>query len=193
MRRIRRSYWPLFSVITVVTIIFTAGWYIGRGGHDLPFLENAHAEGHKESSRQFMSDPNGMVEQRFTYHPGTEKLGEDEVRVIALGTGMPAARRGQAAACFLVELGNGDKFLFDIGSGSMRNVMSLNIPADFLTKIFISHLHTDHWEIWTASGPGDGPAAGRKPLRFGAQMVHGRIWEPNMPLTGSCVPTIGTM
>ena len=158
MRRIRRSYWPLFSVISVVTIIFAAGWYIGRGGHDLPFLKNAYAEGHEESSRQFMSDPNGMVEQRFTYHPGTEKLGEDEVRVIALGTGMPAARRGQAAACFLVELGNGDKFLFDIGSGSMRNVMSLNIPADFLTKIFISHLHTDHWgdldSIWAGGWTG---------------------------------------
>ena len=131
---------------------------MGRGGHELSLLQNAHAEGHKETSRQFMSATNGTVEQRFTYHPGTETLGEDEVRVIALGTGMHAARRGQAAACFLVELGNGDKFLFDIGSGSMRNIMSLNIPADFLTKIFISHLHTDHWgdldNIWAGGWTG---------------------------------------
>jgi ribonuclease Z len=39
------------------------------------------------------------------------------MRVVALGTGMPSARPKQAAACWLVELGNGDKFLFDLGSG----------------------------------------------------------------------------
>ncbi len=77
--------------------------------------------------------------------PGSEPLAKAEIRVIACGTGMPAARRGQAAACFVIELGNGDKFVFDMGSGSMRNIMALNIPADFLDKIFLSHLHTDHW------------------------------------------------
>ena len=50
-----------------------------------------------------------------------------------------------AASCFLLELGNGDKFLFDIGTGSMANIASMMIPMDFLTKVFISHLHTDHW------------------------------------------------
>ena len=96
MKRVGRTSWPVISIVTAVTIIFAAGWYMGKSGHDLPLLQNAHAEGHEGSSRQFMSNPNGVVEQRFTYHPGTEKLGEDEVRVIALGTGMPAARRGQA-------------------------------------------------------------------------------------------------
>jgi len=57
---------------------------------------------------------------------------------------MPAARRGQAATCWLVELGNGDKFLFDIGSGSAANIASLNIPYDYLDKVFVSHLHADH-------------------------------------------------
>ncbi len=41
---------------------------------------------------------------------------------------MPAARRGQTVTCFLVELGTGDKFLFNIGTGSMGNIMSLDIP-----------------------------------------------------------------
>ena len=44
------------------------------------------------------------------YYPGTEDLGPDEMRVVALGTGMPSPRPKQAAACWLVELGNGDKF-----------------------------------------------------------------------------------
>lgn len=48
-----------------------------------------------------------------------------EMRVIACGTGMPYARPKQAAACFLVELGNGDKFIFDIGSGSFERLSAL--------------------------------------------------------------------
>ena len=55
---------------------------------------------------------------REVYFPNSESLAPDEMRVIACGTGMPTTRAAQAAACFLVELGNGDKFLFDIGSGS---------------------------------------------------------------------------
>jgi len=112
----------------------------------------------QQSTRARLMDPNGTVSDSYAYYPGTEPLGKDEVRIVACGTGMPAARRGQAASCFLVELGNGDKFLFDIGTGSMANIMSLNIPADFLTKIFLSHLHTDHWgdldNIWAGGWTG---------------------------------------
>ena len=82
---------------------------------------------------------------RDVYYPNTEDLAEDEMRVIACGTGMPTTRASQAAACFLVELGNGDKFLFDIGSGSVENISSLQIPYNYLDKVFIGHLHTDHF------------------------------------------------
>ena len=83
--------------------------------------------------------------ERDTYYPNSEDLAPDEMRVIACGTGMPTTRAAQAAACFLVELGNGDKFLFDIGSGSAERISSLQIPYDFLDKVFIGHLHTDHF------------------------------------------------
>ncbi len=92
-----------------------------------------------------VTSPTGTAPDRYVYYPGTEALESDEIRITACGTGLPAARRGQAASCFLLELGNGDKFLFDIGTGSMANIASMMIPMDFLTKIFISHLHTDHW------------------------------------------------
>jgi ribonuclease Z len=82
---------------------------------------------------------------RDTYYPNSEDLKPDEMRVIACGTGMPTTRAAQAAACFLVELGNGDKFLFDIGSGSAERISSLQIPYNFLDKVFIGHLHTDHF------------------------------------------------
>jgi ribonuclease Z len=99
-----------------------------------------------------VTSPTGIAPNRYVYYPGTEELGADEIRVIACGTGMPTARRAQAAAAWVVELGNGDKFIVDIGSGSMVNIQSLMIPANFLTKIFLTHLHTDHWadlvSIW---------------------------------------------
>jgi len=75
---------------------------------------------------------------------------------------MPDQRIAQASACFLFEFGNGDKLIFDLGTGSMRNLASLMIPYEYLDKIFISHLHTDHWgELgalwaggWTSGRPG---------------------------------------
>jgi ribonuclease Z len=103
---------------------------------------------------------------------------------------MPDARRGQAAACWLVEVGNGDKFIFDIGTGSMRNIASLMIPYEYLDKIFISHLHTDHWgELgalwaggWTSGRPGPlriwGPS-GQTPEMGTAYAVDGFMQANN--------------
>ena len=92
-----------------------------------------------------VTDPTGVAQDRYVYFPGTEELGKAEIRLIALGTGMPSARRSQAATCWLVELGNGDKFLFDIGTGANANMAALMIPFDFLNTVFLTHLHTDHW------------------------------------------------
>ena len=108
-----------------------------------------------------VTSPTAIAPDRYVYYPGTEELAKDEIRVIACGTGMPDQRMAQASACFLFELGNGDKFIFDIGSGSMRNIASLMIPYEYLTKVFLSHLHTDHWGDldslwaggWTAGRP----------------------------------------
>ena len=116
--------------------------------------------------------PTEPTANRDVYFPNTEKLEKDEMRVIACGTGMPTTRAAQAAACFLVELGNGDKFLFDVGAGSAERISSLQIPYDFLDKAFISHLHADHFgalaEVWIG-----GALMGRqKPLR---------VWGPSGP------------
>ncbi len=81
---------------------------------------------------------------RKFYYPTTEKLGEQEMRVVSLGTGTPNFRHSQASASWLVELGNGEKFLFDVGTGSLANLAALEIPYTFLDKVFISHLHVDH-------------------------------------------------
>jgi ribonuclease Z len=116
--------------------------------------------------------------ERDYYAPNSETIKADEMRVIACGTGMPTPRPAQAAACFLVELGNGDKFLFDIGDGSVERLFGLQIPTAFLDKVFIGHLHGDHFggigSLFVAGG-----IAGRfSPLR---------IWGPS----GSS-PELGT-
>jgi ribonuclease Z len=79
------------------------------------------------------------------YYPNTEKLGPKEMRVIALGTGMPnLITDNQKASCWYVELGNGEKFLFDLGSGSMENLGKLRPDWSKVDKVFASHLHSDH-------------------------------------------------
>ena len=62
-----------------------------------------------------------MAALRDYYYPNTEPLAPDEMRVIALGTGRPFIRRDQANCSWLIELGNGDKFVMDFGSGSQSN------------------------------------------------------------------------
>jgi ribonuclease Z len=125
-----------------------------------------------------VADPNGTAPDRYVYYPGTEKLGKDEIRLFACGTGLPAARRDQAATCFLVEVGNGDKFLFDVGSGSMVNVAALMIPYDMLNKVFLTHLHTDHWGDLATLWAGGWTAGRTGPLK---------VWGPS----GS-TPEMGT-
>jgi ribonuclease Z len=131
-----------------------------------------------------VKDPKGTAPDRYVYYPGTEALKPDEIRLFACGTGLPAARRDQAATCWLVELGNGDKFLFDVGSGSMVNVAALMIPYDFLDKVFLTHLHTDHWGDlatlwaggWTAGRTGPlnvwGPSGATKDMGTAYAIEH---------------------
>jgi ribonuclease Z len=79
-----------------------------------------------------------------SFFPNTELLGADEMRITALGTGMPNQTKAAVSISYLVELGNGDKFLFDIGSGSLGNLFSLRPDFSKLDKVFASHLHVDH-------------------------------------------------
>ena len=102
---------------------------------------------------------------RDAYFPNSEDLAPDEMRVIACGTGMPTARPSQAAACFLVELGNGDKFIFDIGTGSAERLAALQIPYNYLDKVFLGHLHTDHLGDMDALFVGGALCGRQKPLQ----------------------------
>ncbi len=124
------------------------------------------------------ASPVDPLPDRDVYYPGTEKLDPDEMRVTACGTGMPNARPKQAAACWLVELGNGEKFLFDIGTGSAERLSALKIPYNYIDKVFLGHLHSDHFGDLDALWIG-GVVANR--------VVPLRVWGPS-----SIEPKYGT-
>ena len=54
-----------------------------------------------------VKSPTGTAPDRYAYYPGTEDLDKDEIRLIACGTGLPSARRDQAATCFLADRAGG--------------------------------------------------------------------------------------
>jgi ribonuclease Z len=85
-----------------------------------------------------------MARMRDAYFPGTEELAENEMRIVALGTGRPFSRLAQANSGWLVELGNGDRFVFDFGFGSFSRFAALEIALGDITALFASHLHVDH-------------------------------------------------
>ena len=137
----------VLSVSLALILITGLAYYLGRvdqaSGEEDWMLGTAVAASTEMTPIEGNS-PTRALPERDAYFPGTEELAPDEMRVIACGTGMPNARPRQAAACFLVELGNGDKFIFDIGLGSAERIAAMQIPYDYLDKVFIGHLHADH-------------------------------------------------
>ena len=71
-------------------------------------------------------------------------LPSGEIRVTLLGTGGgPPARPNRAGIATLVEAGDG-RFLFDAGRGLMEQLVRAGLPMDAVSKLFITHLHSDH-------------------------------------------------
>ncbi len=135
MKRTTKLIGIILTIALAVTAVYMKGIYDGRSGKGLRIAE---AAGPVEWP------PTKPYPKHDVYYPGTEALKPDEMRVIACGTGMPIPRLKQAAACFLVELGNGEKFIFDMGEGSFERINALGIPLDQLNKVFLGHLHLDH-------------------------------------------------
>lgn len=172
MKRKMKIFGSLLIAVVAATGFYLWGLHGNQMDIGLEIVKQAKAAGGKVNS------PTGTAPDRYVYYPGTETLGKDEIRLFACGTGMPAARRDQAATCWLMELGNGDKFLFDIGTGAMVNVAALMIPYDMLNKVFLSHLHTDHWGDLATLWAGGWTAGRTGPLK---------IWGPS-----GATPEMGT-
>ena len=158
------KYYILASLILVLTIGLALGVY-----HDkiIKQINITYAEAAKDKKQKI--SPVEPRDRDF-YAPNSEALGPNEMRLIACGTGMPTARPKQAASCWLLELGNGDKFIFDVGTGSNERIAALQIPYNYLDKVFLSHLHTDHFGDLDALFVGGALSGRQKPLR---------VWGPS--------------
>jgi ribonuclease Z len=77
-----------------------------------------------------------------TFIPG-EPLDPNEMRITFLGTSC-IPRINQECNGVFVELGNGDCFLFDCGSGISAKQVAMGIRYAQFDKIFLTHLHGDH-------------------------------------------------
>lgn len=109
--------------------------------------------------------PTKYVKNRNNYFPGTEKVGPDEMRISFVGSCPWPPRHDQAGTCIMVELGNGDIFFFDFGPGCMRNIMAMQVPAQRINDIFITHLHVDHYHDLSYLLPFSAWSGRYKPLR----------------------------
>ncbi len=154
----------LASMALVAVMLYLWGHSDGREGTIAGPLSVSFAA---ESTPEFSPV---KARARDFYSPNSEDLQRNEMRLIACGTGMPTARPKQAASCWLLELGNGDKFIFDIGTGSAERIAALQIPYNYLDKVFLSHLHTDHFGDLDALFVGGALAGRQKPLR---------VWGPS--------------
>ncbi len=132
MFRNMKMTWKVFLVTGGALCLVLTGY----------FVDNTHAKDNLPRGRTASAIVDGNYPA--SYYPNTELLGADEMRITALGTGMPNQTRAAVSISYLVELGNGDKFLFDMGSGSLANLFSLRPDFSKLDKVFASHLHIDH-------------------------------------------------
>lgn len=131
-----------------------------------------------------LSPPPGLTQQNTLYkslkhfYPG-EQLDTHEMRISFLGTS-PLLRRAQEGSSVFVELGNGDSFVFDCGSGVMANYAAMQIEMSKMRKVFLTHLHGDHTSDLThlyCFGP---QQDGKSPLYIWGPSASG-VEDPTIP------------
>jgi len=84
----------------------------------------------------------GPVDNSKLFYPG-EPLSTDEMRISFMGTSF-LPRISQECNSIYVELGNGENFVFDFGSGVSAKYVAMGVPPSKMDKIFLTHLHGDH-------------------------------------------------
>jgi len=89
-------------------------------------------------------EPQAWLKSAANWFPNTEQVQPNEMRIHFMGTA-PMIRPGQMNTSIFVMLGNGDNFAFDLGEGSVANYVASGIALNEIKKVFITHLHVDHY------------------------------------------------
>ena len=76
--------------------------------------------------------------------PGHAQSDRTAIKLTLLGTAPgPPVRVGRAGISTLVEAA-GERFLFDAGYGFLGRLVESGLPMDAVSKVFLTHLHSDH-------------------------------------------------
>ena len=67
----------------------------------------------------------------------------DGLHVYLCGTGSPMPDESRAGPCLGVLAGQ-RAYVFDVGSGGVRNLGSMGFPINRLEAVYLTHLHSDH-------------------------------------------------
>jgi ribonuclease Z len=114
--------------------VSVGGLVLGNPLNSLGFPSNA--------SDSDPSQKNSLFDALPVFKPGTP-LGEHEMRITFLGSSC-IPRLSQECNSVYVEVGSGDQFVFDCGSGVAAKYNAMGIPMSKMDKIFFTHLHGDH-------------------------------------------------
>ena len=68
---------------------------------------------------------------------------EDTLKVVVCGSRSPLPSPGRAESCILVEAGD-DIYIFDLGNGSVNNLVQYQLPWSNVKAVLITHMHSDH-------------------------------------------------
>ena len=86
----------------------------------------------------------GIAQAQAVASPPTAARPSDSLKVVLLGTGAgPLVNLQQYGASTLVEAG-GQRFLFDCGRGATLRLAEAGVPLGSITRVFLTHLHSDH-------------------------------------------------
>ncbi len=89
----------------------------------------------QENDRAKISEQSGSVIQ---------SVSPDSLKVVLLGTGVgPPVNLRQYGASTLVEAGN-VRLLFDCGRGATLRLAQVGVPLGSISRLFLTHLHSDH-------------------------------------------------
>lgn len=89
----------------------------------------------QENARAKISEQSGSVIQ---------PVSPDSIKVVLLGTGVgPPVNLRQYGASTLVEAG-GVRLLFDCGRGATLRLAQVGVPVGSISRLFLTHLHSDH-------------------------------------------------
>ncbi|MFH8569197.1 MBL fold metallo-hydrolase [Streptomyces sp. NPDC017993] len=112
----------------------------------------------------------GAVDKRTASAAGAgSKTGSAVLKVWLLGTGGPELSTERQGMSTLIEAG-GQRLLFDVGRGATQNMYESRISPKDVTKVFLTHLHNDHYE--------DLPALWLTPWFLLGRKERLQVWGP---------------